>query len=59
MGLLAAALGVKIGMPLSGGVLLSLAGVAATIITLRRYYASSLLIAAADRRRANQSLSRR
>ncbi len=47
MGLLAAALAVKLGMPLSVAVLLSLAGVAATIVMLRRYYASSLAIAAA------------
>ncbi|HEY3909122.1 MAG TPA: MFS transporter [Stellaceae bacterium] len=47
MGLLAAALAIRLGMPLSTAVLLSLAGVAATIAMLRRYYASSLVVAAA------------
>lgn len=46
-GLLAAALAVKLGMPLSVGVLLSLAGVAAAVLMLRRYYASGLAMAAA------------
>jgi MFS transporter, DHA1 family, inner membrane transport protein len=45
-GLLAAALAVRLGMPLSVGVLLALAGVAATIIMLRRYYATVLATAA-------------
>ena len=39
-GLLAAALAIRLGMPLSASILLSLAGVAAIIIMLRRYYAS-------------------
>jgi MFS transporter, DHA1 family, inner membrane transport protein len=39
-GLLAAALATGFGMPLSASILLSLAGVAAIIIMLRRYYAS-------------------
>lgn len=40
-GLLAAALATRLGMPLSASILLSLAGVAAIIIMLRRYYANS------------------
>jgi len=39
-GLLAAALATGLGVPLSASILLSLAGVAAIIIMLRRYYAS-------------------
>lgn len=43
-GLLAAALVVSLGLPLSVGVLLALPGVAATVVMLRRYYASGLAI---------------
>lgn len=46
MGLLATALAVSLGMPLSTAVLLTQAGVAATIVMLRRYDASSPAIAA-------------
>jgi hypothetical protein len=45
-GLLTAALAIGIGMPLRDGVLLSLAGVGAIIIMLRRYYANSPATAA-------------
>jgi len=41
IGLLAAALAIAHGMPLRAGILLSLAGVGAIIIMLRRYYANS------------------
>ena len=44
MGLLAAALATGAGMPLSVGILQSLAGVAAISILLRRYYATSLIL---------------
>jgi DHA1 family inner membrane transport protein len=47
-GLLAAALATGCGMPLSASILLSLAGLAAIIIVLRRYYAVSPAIAAAE-----------
>jgi len=40
-GLLAAALATGLAMPLSASILLSLAGVAAIIIMLRRYYTNS------------------
>jgi len=40
MGLFTAALATRIGMPLSVSILQSLAGVAAIIILLRRYYAN-------------------
>jgi hypothetical protein len=39
-GLLAAALATELGMPLGDSILLSLAGLAATTIMLRRYYAT-------------------
>jgi MFS transporter, DHA1 family, inner membrane transport protein len=48
LGLCAAALTVGLGLPLSVGVLLSLAGVAASIIMLRRYYATSARIAVVE-----------
>ena len=41
-GLLAAAVATGLGVPLSASILQSLAGVAAIIIMLRRYYANSL-----------------
>jgi DHA1 family inner membrane transport protein len=41
MGLLAAALATRVGMPLSASILQSLAGVIAIIVLLRRYYANS------------------
>jgi hypothetical protein len=50
-GLLAAALATELGMPLRVSILMSLAGVAAIAIMLRRYYASSagtILAAAAE-----------
>ena len=41
LGLLVTALAVDLGMPLRDGILLSLAGVAASTVMLRRYYANS------------------
>ena len=45
VGLLVTALASELGMPLRDGILLSLVGVAAITIMLRRYYANSLAIA--------------
>jgi DHA1 family inner membrane transport protein len=47
-GLLAAALATRCGMPLSASILLSLVGLGAIVVVLRRYYAGGPARAAAE-----------